>query len=156
MKIDVFQESIGHTISEYLVSFEYLTRLLGNYGFVPVPKPELALMNFEESQGSFDSLFINMEKEKGSEDFFGKAAQMSVEEKNVSFLNRYFIFKKTTTIPESTLKNMMDILGEEKNVDVREEEKAAEKVAEKVAETAKKLKKRIVLDEEESEEEIVG
>jgi hypothetical protein len=51
---------------------------------------------------------------------------------------------------------MMDILGEEKNVDVREEEKAAEKVAEKVAETAKKLKKRIVLDEEESEEEIVG
>jgi hypothetical protein len=153
MKIDVFQESIGHTISEYLVSFEYLTRLLGNYGFVPVPKPELALMNFEESQGSFDSLFINMEKEKGSEDFFGKAAQMSVEEKNVSFLNRYFIFKKTTTIPESTLKNMMDILGEEKNVDTREEEKAAEKVAEKVAETAKKLKKRIVLDEEESDDD---
>jgi len=149
MKIDVFQESIGNTISEYLVSFEYFTRMMGNYGFVPVPKAELVSMNFEESQGTFDSLFANMEKEQGKDTFFGKASQMSLEEKKISFLNRYFIFKKTSTIPESTLKNMMEVLGEEKKTQVSVEEK----VVEKVNKTGKKLDKRIILEEEEESDE---
>jgi hypothetical protein len=152
LKIDVFQESIGNTISEYLVSFEYLTRVLGNYGFVSVPKQELLAMNFEASQGSFASLFTNMEKEKGK-DFIGKATQLSPDEKKISFLNRYFIFKKTTDISESALKNMLDTLGDEKKTqDDMVEEKVAEKVAETIAE--RKLSERIVMEEESDDEEM--
>lgn len=150
MRIDVYQESIGSIISEYLVSFEYLTRLFENYGFVPVPKSELTLMNFEESQGSFSSLYTNMAKEQGNEQFYGKANQMSDEEKRISFLNRYFIFKKTTVISDSALKNMIETLGDENQ---KQDDKVEEKVTEKINETSRKLTKRIILEEEEEEEE---
>ena len=39
--IDVYQESINKTFREYLVNFDYLTRVLENYGFVLLTKDEL-------------------------------------------------------------------------------------------------------------------
>ena len=40
-KIDVFQESINQSISEYLVNFDYFTELLDNFGFVLCPAKDL-------------------------------------------------------------------------------------------------------------------
>ena len=37
-KIDVYQESINKVFSEYLVNYDYLTRLLENYGFTTCHK----------------------------------------------------------------------------------------------------------------------
>ena len=38
--IDVFQESIGKTFREYLVNFEYLDRVMTNYGFARLTADE--------------------------------------------------------------------------------------------------------------------
>ena len=41
MSIDIYQESINKTITEYLVNFEYLTRIMESYGFIIAPKEDL-------------------------------------------------------------------------------------------------------------------
>ena len=46
-KIDVYQESINKTFSEYLVNFNFLTRELENYGFALLTEEELNRVTFE-------------------------------------------------------------------------------------------------------------
>ena len=111
MAIDVYQDSIGYEFKEYLVSFEYLTRLLENYGFVPVPVPELTAMNLKYDSPSFQTLFRAMQNEMTQDKsnkaaIYKKAIEMSKEEQAISFLNRYCIFKKIRDIPQSTLDHM--------------------------------------------------
>lgn len=164
MRIDVFQESIGKEFSEYLVCFDYLTRLLENYGFVLVPKSELTIMGFNESHGGFQSLFQSMKHEKtqneleNQQSFFGEAENMSDEEKQISFLNRYFIYKKVRDIPQATLNNMMELLGNEE----KQEKEPLEQVTEKIEETTEKIddmvckkvsSQRISLEEDEGDDD---
>ena len=79
--ISVFQESINQLIDEYLVNFPYLIEVLGAYGFVlesPVKDmPPLASFEREYSKTKF---------------------KMSPEEQQISFLNKYFIFKKVRNV----------------------------------------------------------
>ena len=100
--IDVYQESINKTFREYLVNFNYLTRLLENYGFVLLSKEEIKSLNLPGTIGYFDELFENMElelkKDKRLANKIGNALNMSKEEKQISFLNKYFIFKKVRNI----------------------------------------------------------
>ena len=100
--IDVFQESINKTFTEYLVNFTYLERLLENYGFRTLKKEELKEFDFPNSVGSFKDLF-NIMEEKLDNKFinkidYGQASSMSDKEKKISFLNNYFIFKKTHNV----------------------------------------------------------
>ena len=44
LPIQVYQESIGKTFTEYLVNFEYFIRLMEDYGFTLLPKEELRQM----------------------------------------------------------------------------------------------------------------
>ena len=114
MRVDVHQESIGHTFPEYLVSFEYFTRMLENYGFAPLSQPELEAMGLKSSTGSFKDMFATMKSEleeietqnRLKKNEYGKAPKMTPEEMQISFLNRYFVFKKVRDIPQATLKNM--------------------------------------------------
>ena len=62
-KIDVYQESINKTFSEYLVNFDFLAQSLETYGFVPAPVNEVKQMGFTKSVGSFRDLSINMQEE---------------------------------------------------------------------------------------------
>ena len=100
--IDVYQETINKTFREYLVNFSYLTRLLENYGFVPLNRDELEALNLPSSVGYFDELYNVMHedinKNKSLSSKFGKALYMSSEEKSISFLNKYFVFKKVRNV----------------------------------------------------------
>jgi len=91
--------------------------------------------------------------------FFGESENMSEEEKQISFLNRYFIYKKVRDIPQATLNNMMELLGEEElkrdaqelelNIRAKEENNQNEKEVD----CKKVSSERIILEEEEEEEE---
>jgi hypothetical protein len=100
--INVYQESINQYLQEYLVNFDYVVRIMEDYGFVPVFKSECIKMGLPDSAGMFSELYANMENEtkrnqKAGLDY-GKAQNMTAEEKQISFMNRYFIFKKVRNV----------------------------------------------------------
>jgi hypothetical protein len=97
-KIKVYQESINNHIYEYLVNFDYLNRVMESYGFVLINREEASDMGLPEGSGLFSELFINMldeiKRNKFKANLFGLAPNMSSFEKKISFLNRYFVYKK--------------------------------------------------------------
>lgn len=101
-KINVYQESINQYIYEYLVNYEYLNRLMEMYGFTLISKEEAIDFGLPDSTGLFSELFINMldeiNKHKFKSTLFGNAPNMSNIEKKISFLNRYFIYKKVREV----------------------------------------------------------
>lgn len=96
--IDVFQGSINKTFREYLVNYDYLTSVLENYGFAPLTVDEAKAIGFVNSVGSFEQLYSIMKTKlsanKLDRNSIGTAYKMTREEKDISFLNNYFIFKK--------------------------------------------------------------
>jgi hypothetical protein len=104
--IDVFQESINKTIREYLVNYTYLTRILENYGFVLASPEDLKNLNsaFTSATGLFNELFNKMNEDikKNSRvgDSYKNAPLMTDEERTISFLNRYFIYKKVRKVSD--------------------------------------------------------
>ena len=97
-KIDVYQETINQYIPEYLVNFTYFNRIIENYGFALISKAEAEQMDFPSGSGMFDDLYRNMigeiKRNRIKEIDCGTAAQMNSFEKQISFLNRYYIYKK--------------------------------------------------------------
>ena len=120
--INVYQESINKVFREYLVNFDYFIRIMGDYGFVLVSKNEAQKMNLPDGSGLFSELFSFMENEikrdPKSKNDYGNAINMSTEEKRISFLNRYFVFKKVRNVNveriHKILANVTDIV---KNVE---------------------------------------
>ena len=152
-QIDVYQESINQYISEYLVNFDYFDRLMESYGFKLINKEEANDMGLPEGSGMFNELFINMLEEikrnKFREKYYKDAPNMTTYEKNISFINRYFIYKK---IREVNIDNLKLELGEyESQVIQREKEdtqeaiEVAQKVIKKNKQTVRKLSKKIQL-----------
>ena len=115
LPISVYLESIGQPIVEYLVHFEYLKRVMENYGFQLVEQEEAKKLGFPTASGLFDTLYKTMKKESdmGSDLYIRDALKMTMEEKAVSYLYRYFIFKKIRQISPATLKNMLNEVVEE-------------------------------------------
>jgi hypothetical protein len=101
-KIDVFQESIGKMFSEYLVNFDYLNRVLQNYGFKILKRDEAKQIGIPEGSGLFEELFNVLKDEVKINPFkkneYGDALSMSPNDKTISFLNRYFVFKKISHV----------------------------------------------------------
>ena len=100
--IDVYQESINKTIREYLVNYSYLNRIMENYGFVKLTPSESLKIGFKSSTGNFSDLFTNMvykiKKDPELKNNYGQAINMNNYEKQISFLNRYFIYKKVRNV----------------------------------------------------------
>ena len=73
--IDIYQESINKTFREYLVNFNYLIRLLENYGFVIAPKDDLIRINIKNGIGMFSELFKilqqNLQSKKDNQNYYG-------------------------------------------------------------------------------------
>tara|TARA_B100000123_G_scaffold176486_1_gene131165 strand:- start:205 stop:3654 length:3450 start_codon:yes stop_codon:yes gene_type:complete len=116
--IDVFQETINKVFREYLINFDYLTRIMEDYGFVPITKEEATQMKLPNPVGLFSELFTAMENEikmkPDKEADYGIASQMSVEEKKISFMNKYFVFKKVRNVDA---KKMEIIIQKQSQVD---------------------------------------
>ena len=83
MPIDVYLHSIGKTITEYLVNFEYLKRKLAEIHLIPVESYLfLEIFNKYKDKPEFKDLLSNMDK--------------NISEKEFSGMNRLFIFQKET------------------------------------------------------------
>ena len=82
--ISVYQDSINNEIDEYLVNFNYFKKIMEDYGFTCEDKYKDGKM---VSIDTFKKIYKMNDNEKNY--------KMSKNEKIVSFLNNYFIFKKT-------------------------------------------------------------
>ena len=80
LQIDVFIDSIGQRMSEYLVNFEYLEERL--------TKEKFKLVNND----FFSDIFKEMEKD--TNEIYNDAKSITKKEKNLSFLFRQFVFQK--------------------------------------------------------------
>lgn len=92
--IDVYQESINKTFTEYLVNYNYFNDLMNVYGFKLVSNDDIRTMGLPSSSGLFSELFKIVKDNHNSKDKLGETLSMSDNEKEISFLNRYFIYKK--------------------------------------------------------------
>ena len=87
-QIDVYQESINKTFSEYLVNFNFMTKTLEHYGFVPLKKFEAKKMGFKKSIDSFRSLYASMEEDIHSRKNKGKRCRTGTK----------YVIKRATNI----------------------------------------------------------
>jgi len=124
-EIEVYQDSINKPTREYLVNFDYLTQLLENYGFdLVTPEEAETTLQFRMPDGTatFETMYHEMEieckkKRDGGEGVgmgeyerhchneYGSAMVMTPEERQISFYNRYFIFRKNRNINSKQLKS---------------------------------------------------
>ncbi len=126
-EIEVYQETINQKISEYLVNFDYLTRIMENYGFSLIDTNEAKELGFPSGSASFEVLFNQLQYESKNPKIkkdFEVALNMNSYEKEISFLNRYFIFKKVRHV--DTEKIMMNAINELADQTLYEEEKTEE------------------------------
>ena len=152
--IDVFQETINKTFREYLVNFDYLNRLLENYGFVQLTRDECNEIGIPSSVGSFQQLYGLMENEINKfpkrKLEYGDSLKMTPQEKQISFYNNYFIYKKirnvdtravyNTMVGSSKFQEQLNNMNEETADQAVEEEEQVVKVK-----APKKLKRKLKL-----------
>jgi hypothetical protein len=154
-KIDVFQDSINQTLSEYLVNYEFLTTTMDKYGFSLVTREEARYLRLPEGSGMFSELFnameIDIKKHPEKKNDYKNAPYMQEYEKNISFLNRYFVFKKTSTRNvEKLTKTLLNQLPDQEDIEqlgtmlARE---TVEKAKEIIKPKAKKMTEKITLIE---------
>jgi hypothetical protein len=100
--IDVFQDSINKTIKEYLVNFTYFTQLMEYYGFQLLKREDAVALGLPNGAGMFSELFTRMEQDVEQDvrqkNRYGGAIYMTPVEKQISFYNRYFVFKKVANV----------------------------------------------------------
>jgi hypothetical protein len=150
-KINVFQETINKMFPEYLVNFDYLERVMENYGFKLLNRDESKLIGLPEGSGSFNELFNLMEDEVKrapmKKDKYGSAANMTPNEKKISFLNRYFAFKKISHVnaEKVALESIDETVSERKQSYKTDSPVIKPKKATAPSKKAKPLNKKILL-----------
>jgi hypothetical protein len=93
-QIEVFMESIGQPIKEYLVDFNLLQSKLADKGILPLTKEDCEKFGIEKSIENFKSTFAKVSTLKPQTALMREILEMSEVEKEYSFLNTWFIFKK--------------------------------------------------------------
>ena len=109
--ISVFQESIGQHIVEYLVNFDFFRRVMENYGFVLMNREEATQFGFPNGgTGMFEGLYYDMmaENSRDPTNRYGNAPEMTEDEKFISFLNRYFIFRKVRHVAAEKITKLIE------------------------------------------------
>jgi hypothetical protein len=120
--IDVYQDSINQTITEYLVNFDFLTITMEKYGFALITREEAKQLKLPNGTGMFSELFnlmnaeINQNPKKEID--YKDAQQMQLYEKDISFLNRYVVYKKISTRnAEKLTKSLLEQIPEEEHLE---------------------------------------
>jgi hypothetical protein len=153
-RIDVFQESINQTISEYLINFDYFNRVMTAYGFEIISREEAIEMGLPEGSGLFSELFLNMLDEITRNKFkakdYGESPMMSAIEKKISFLNRYFVYKKIRVVNTEAIELELGEYNETAALRDKKESRHAIKVAEEEVQKqsnakVRKLSKKMLL-----------
>jgi hypothetical protein len=155
-RIDVYQDSINQLITEYLVNFDYLDSVLDNYGFKLIDREEAISMGLPEGSGLFSELFMNMmeeiKKNKNKSKDYGEAINMSDYEKKISFLNRYFVYKKIRNVNTDKVQMEFSDYNVSEIEQANEETKAVVAVSkdlekeDKKKRKVRKLGKKLILD----------
>lgn len=152
--IDVFQDSINKSFTEYLVNYDYFARIMSNFGFEPLTRDEARKLGFQDGIGSFEQLFNSMQDEirrnARAKNEYGLAAEMTRNEKRISFYNNYFIFKKVRDVDSKNVYNAITQTSHfEEVLEDKEEAIARKSVEEAVAEIeqpkAKKSRRKVKL-----------
>ena len=94
LQIRVYMETINKPFVEYLVDYDLLVLELEKYGIQPLNQKECQELNIDSSTGTFRELYSNMEASNLNNRFIASAKQMTEDQKEYSFMNRWFIFKK--------------------------------------------------------------
>ena len=109
--IDIYQDSINQTLTEWLVNFEFLTNTMEKYGFILLPNEDAIKMGLPSGSGMFSELFNLMEKEVDKNPIknrdYKESTNMQPYEKTISFMNRYYVYKKIRTIDADKLTKIM-------------------------------------------------
>lgn len=143
--INVYQETINKVFREYLVNFDYVIRIMEDYGFILITNEEAKPMGLPSGSGLFSDLFTSMENElkmnPKNKSHYKKAPFMSSEEKRISFMNRYFVFKKVRNVDVSKI---ADVIKKQNVLQVEHEEQEIKELEKDVkkdeVEPPKKLK----------------
>ena len=154
-KISVYQDSINKTLPEYLVNYDFLTITMEKYGFALLSRDESRQMGLPEGSGMFSELYNSMmyeiKKDPKKELDYKDASYMKDYEKSISFLNRFFVFKKISTRnAEKLTKSLLEQLPDEIDFEqsgtmlAREAVKEAEEI---IKPKVKKLSQKIMLQE---------
>jgi len=149
--ISVFQESINKSFDEFLVNFDYLNTLMNDYGFQLIDKHEQNKYGFLEACGSFELLFQQMRNmlKRDPEKSFGEAIQMTENEKRISFLNNYFVYKKIRDV------DYRHIPFEEVKEQEQEQQEIVKEPEINHSKIIRKFKEKIILENAEFEKEDV-
>lgn len=138
--IDVYQESINQTFREYLVNFDYFVEIMENYGFVLITQEEAKRMDMPSGSGLFSDLFKYMESEvkrnPKKEVDYGTALHMTAEERRISFMNRYMIFKKVRSLDA---KKMSEIILKQNLVSQQQEDNNIKELIGQITETGENI-----------------
>jgi hypothetical protein len=95
--IEVYQDTIGQNIKEYLVNIDYFKLVMKEFGLILLDDSESQILGLSQGSNSFKYLFELMSTENPNKNKswkYGKALEMNEYEKKLSFLNQYFIFQK--------------------------------------------------------------
>jgi len=148
-RIDVYQESINQSISEYLVNFDYLNRVMSAYGFEIITREEAVDMGLPDGSGLFSELFMNMLDEISKNKFkakdYEKAPYMTTYEKKISFLNRFFIYKKIRVVNTENLELDFGEYQQATALEIKQAQEVAKDEVRKEKPKVRKLSKKILL-----------
>lgn len=137
--INVYQESINKTFKEYLVNFDYLVRLFENYGF---KLEETKLFENEYNDIDFENL------DQNEKIMYKNIENISEQEKTISFLNRWFVFKKIRNVDvdsvfiEQSNETQINLDTEDR---VKKELQQVIEVTQNIKKPIRKLKKKITI-----------
>jgi hypothetical protein len=128
--INVYQETINKYFREYLVNFDYLVRVMENYGFKPLTASEAKEIGLPDGIGNFKQLYK-------------PSYRMSADERKISYFNNYFVFKKVRQVDAGKVKlSLSDESANEIKLNIED--------TIKIRKPIKKKKKKLVISGEES------
>lgn len=100
LTISVYQDSINQEIEEYLVNFNYFSKCMLLYGF----EEERYLPGTKDLPGCGEFKLIY--DRYGGDVKFGKDA-LTENEKKISFLNKYFVYRKARSVNSTMVYNKL-------------------------------------------------
>jgi mRNA (guanine-N7-)-methyltransferase len=92
-KISVFQESINKEFDEYLVNFDYFEKVMNDHGFVLDKDFAIEDQQIDATE-NFENIYNKLYQK-------GAKSNMTEQEKQISFLNKCFVFKKINNMVKS-------------------------------------------------------